>query len=215
VRHHIEAGTRLDDARTLQRAFFDSATALFAPLVAEPGAYWSCSVTNVSVDSGESSFLASVDFATIFVAGSITFAQPGYDVDTVLGPGDSTIRYGIREWAVALEEADVVPHNTHSVLTVARMETTVADMARAVAALQGSIASAPAAVVARMEQARDKARDALLARYRTDEHHRDSVAAGDAFRKHEYARVVALLEPYFDFLTAADRRMLEEAKQKN
>ena len=211
-----------DDAPTLVRAFLASATAAFAPLVAEHGDRWSLSVeqssgqglVTVAPEGITHVFIATAEFANAFVAGEITFGDREYRIQTSLGPTGTVLRYVLWEWADALESPEVTFRNTDFVLTVSRLEAIVTSMARGVAALQSTIASAPASAVARMQQARTRVQTAFQERLRSDEHRRASAAAADAFRKHDYRQVIALLQPYVDMLTSAERKKLEYARKK-
>jgi hypothetical protein len=108
----------------------------------------------------------------------------------------------------------VAPRNTDFVLTLSRLDAIVTAMARGVATLQSAIASAPVSVIDRMEQARAQRQAAFQVRLRNDDHRRASSAAADAFRKHDYRQVIALLQPYLDMLTSAERKKLEYARKK-
>src|SRR4029077_20286781 len=109
------------------------------------------------------------EFANAFVEGRIIFGDREYSIETSLGPAGSPLAYGLWEWADALENPDVAPRNTDLVLTLSRLDATVADMARGVAALQSAIASAPASVIHRMEQARAQRQAVFQVRLRNDD----------------------------------------------
>lgn len=203
------------------KAFIDSATSEFAGLVEGPRSHWSVSVEQATArgivpvrpEQISGIFFATANFANEHVAGRLSFGDREILVNTVVGPARSDARYGLWEWADALGRSELVPTDTGLVVSVARLETIVADMARATATLQEAIAGAPREVFGRVLEARAKVQAELRARSREDAHRRAVAAAAEAFRKGNYGRVVELLDPLADVLSPAERDKLGYAKR--
>ena len=206
---------------TLVNAFLGSATAEFASLVQSPNASWSVLVEHatsvglvpVAPEQITGFFFATATFANEFVAGSLTFGDREYLVNTVLGPSGSTARYGLWEWADAFGYPNAVPRETSFVLTVSRLSEIIAGMVRAVATLQDAIATAPVEIFSRMERAREKVQADFQSKLREDDHRRAAARAAEAFRSRDYQRVVNLLEPFVDVLTPAESNKLAYARR--
>jgi len=211
------------DIAALVHAFLASTTSDFSPLVEEPSASWNVTVSQ-RTEEGMTAvspeqitnvfFLATAAFTNSLVAGTVRFGDREFRISTELGPASDTARYELWEWADALDRPDVAPRNTEFVLTLDRMVSIVGELARAVTTLQKEIAVAPASAIARIEAARSRARDTFQASLRENEHRSAAAAAAEAFRKHDYRRVVALLEPYVDLLTASEKKKLSFARSR-
>lgn len=77
-----------------------------------------------------------------------------------------------------------------------------------------SIAVAPTRIIARIESARATAQAAFQARLHENEHRTAANEAADAFRRLDYPRVVTLLEPFREILTASERKKLSYARAR-
>ena len=211
-----------DHASTLVKSFFTSATASFAELVNSPSAEWSVhlahstsnGLSEVSPDAITGFFFATATFANVNVVGEVTFGDREYFVNTVLGPASSSARYGLWEWADALEQPHLVPRDTDFVMDVDRLSDIVTAMANAVRHLEVPIAASPPTVIERIEQARNLVQEQFQARLREDDHRRASAEAGEAFRVRDYRRVVTLLEAVEGLLTPAERDKLLYARRR-
>jgi hypothetical protein len=207
-----------DETATLVKAFLASATSAFAPLVTTAEARWSVGVAQgtghgFAPDSITHVFVATGSFSNASVAGEITFGDREYFLNTVLGAASSTHRFGLWEWADALDRPGLVLRNTSFVFTVPRLEAIVDGMALSVAALEREIARASEAVIARIEAARTDVQAAFQTRLRADGHRRAAAAAADAFRQRDFAHVVALLGPFATVLSPAERKRFRYAKE--
>ena len=208
-------------ATVLVNAFLASATAAFRPLVDSPSATWSCKVEHsttqgfveTSPDAISGFFFVTASFANDLVAGQVTFGDREYDLNTVLGPAKGSARYALWEWAAALDQPALVPVDTGFVMTVDRLEAIVRAMAAGVRALEGAIAAGRSEIIERMEHARARVREHDQARLREDDHRRAGALAAEAFRIHDFRRVVALLEAVEGSLTPAERKKLTYARQ--
>jgi hypothetical protein len=220
AKHHANEEPR-DTPATLVNAFLEAAAAEFADLVRSPGASWSVQVEHatsaglvpVTPERITGFFFATATFANELVAGSLSFGDREYLVNTVLGPARSTARYALWEWADALGFPALVPRDTSFVLTLPRLSAIVAGMARGVATLQERVATAPVEVFDRLERAREDVRASYQARLREDGHRSAAAAAAEAFRRRDYHGVVVLLEPFGDVLTPAEREKLAFAQR--
>ena len=210
------------ETTALVKAFLSSATSAFASLVKEPGSVWSVTVEQATgkglvetrPEDITNLFLARGTFRNAWVSGEIEFGDREYYVNTLVGQSASQERYGLWEWADALGRPELVPRETDFVRTIDRMETIVAAMARAVTTLQGAIAAASPDVIVYMEKARASVRAAFEASLQNASHRRVAVDAAEAFRRHDFSRVVALLEPLRDALTPAERKKFAYAKRQ-
>jgi hypothetical protein len=210
-----------DHAAALVKSFFASASSAFAPLVSSPRAKWSVhlahstadGISDVSPDAITGFFFATATFANVNVAGDLTFGDREYLVNTVLGPASSSARYGLWEWADALEQPHLVPRETAFVMDAERLSNIVTAMANAVLVLEAPIAAPSQTTIARIEQARSVLQEQFRARLREDDHRRASAEAGEAFRVRDYRRVVKLLEAVEGLLTPAERDKLAYARR--
>lgn len=201
--------------------FFSTAYAQFAFLRGESHARWIVRLRQTTptgfvdtpVEQINSVFLASAEFANQAVTGEVTFGDKEYCIETVVGPAGHSLRYGLWEWADALDRPNLIPLNTNWVHTVARMEAIVSQTAFGLKALQTSIAAPDPAVVERIEHARTVRQEDFSQDLREDEHRRAVTAAAVAFRAKDYRRVVVLLESVHDKLTAAEREKLSFARK--
>ena len=205
----------------LIRAFLASATSAFGPLVSSATANWnvrvehvaSNGIVEVAPENVSGFFFVTGSFANPFVEGYITYGDRELTINTVLGPTKGSARYALWEWADAVDRPDLVPPATDFVTTFDRLEAIVAGMAAAVRALQDVIASPTPAVIERIEAARERVRSEYQARLREDEHRRVAAKAAEAFRAHDFRRVVTLLEGIEAMLTPAERDKLTYARR--
>jgi hypothetical protein len=207
----------------LIKAFLACATSAFGPLVSSPTAKWSVRVEHatskgiVEVDPENVSgfFFVTASFANPFVQGNITFGDRELMINTAIGPAKGSSRYGLWEWADAVDRPALVPHETAFVTTFNRMEEIVASMAAAVRALEDVIASPAPTVIERIEAARVRVQRGFQARFREDEHRRAAAQAAEAFRAHDFRRVVSILEEVEGLLTPAERDKLAYARRSS
>lgn len=209
------------ETAALIKAFLASATSAFGPLVSSPSAKWSVRVEHatskgiveVTPENVSGFFFVTGSFANPFVQGDITFGDRELLINTVIGPTRGSARYGLWEWADAVDRPELVPRATDFVTTVDRLEEIVAGMAAAVRALESVIASPAPAVIERIEAARVRVQREFQARLRDDEHRRAAAQAADAFRAHDFRRVVTILEEVEGLLTPAERDKLAYARR--
>lgn len=209
------------ETAALIKAFLASATSAFGPLVSSPSAKWSVRVEHatskgiveVTPENVSGFFFVTGSFANPFVQGDITFGDRELLINTVIGPTRGSARYGLWEWADAVDRPELVPRATDFVTTVDRLEEIVAGMAAAVRALESVIASPAPAVIERIEAARVRVQREFQARLRDDEHRRAAAQAAEAFRAHDFRRVVTILEEVEGLLTPAERDKLAYARR--
>jgi hypothetical protein len=158
-------------------------------------------------------FFVTGSFANPLVDGYITFGDRELLINTVLGPARGSARYGLWEWADAVERPDLVPRATDFVTTFDRLEDIVAGMAAAVRELESTIASPTPTVVESIEAARVRVQKAFQAQLREDDHRRAVAQAGEAFRAREFRRVGTILEEVEGLLTPAERDKLAYARR--
>ena len=205
----------------LIKAFIASATSAFGPLVSSPSAQWSVRVEHatskgiveVTPENVSGFFFVTGSFSNPFVQGDITFGDRELLINTVIGPTKGSVRYGLWEWADAVDRPELVPRATDFVTTVDRLEEIVAGMAAGVSALEGVIASPGPTVIERIEAARVRVQREFQARLRDDEHRRAAAQAAEAFRAHDFRRVVTILEEVEGLLTPAERDKLAYARR--
>jgi hypothetical protein len=205
----------------LIRAFLASATSAFGPLVRSATANWnvrvehvaSNDIVEVAPENVSGFFFVTCAFANSSVEGYVTFGDRELMINTVIGPTKGSARYGLWEWADAVERPDLVPRATDFVMTFDRVEEIVAGMAAAVRDLEDVIASPTPTVIERIEAARVRVQRAFQARLREDDHRRAAAQAGDAFRAHDFRRVVRILEEVEGLLTPAERDKLTYARR--
>jgi hypothetical protein len=201
---------------TLINAFLASATSTFGSLVSSSGAKWSVQIehstskglADVAPENVSGFFFVTASFANALVAGHISFGDRELTVNTVLGSASRSERYGLWEWADAVDQPALVPRNTDFVTTVNRIEEIVTAMATAVRTLQEVIAE----VIERMDSARALVRERLQTSLREDEHRRAAAQAAEAFRARDFGRVVTILEQVEGLLTPAERDKLAYAR---
>lgn len=209
------------ETAALIKAFLASATSAFGPLVSSPSAKWSVRVEHatskgiveVTPENVSGFFFVTGSFANPFVQGDITFGDRELLINTVIGPTRGSARYGLWEWADAVDRPELVPRATDFVTTVDRLEEIVAGMAAAARALEGVIASPEPTVIERIEAARVRVQREFQARLRDDEHRRAAAQAAEAFRAHDFRRVVTILEEVEGLLTPAERDKLAYARR--
>lgn len=209
------------ETAALIKAFLASATSAFGPLVSSPSAKWSVRVEHatskgiveVTPENVSGFFFVTGSFANPIVQGDITFGDRELLINTVIGPTRGSARYGLWEWADAVDRPELVPRATDFVTTVDRLEEIVAGMAAAVRALESVIASPAPAVIERIEAARVRVQREFQARLRDDEHRRAAAQAAEAFRAHDFRRVVTILEEVEGLLTPAERDKLAYARR--
>jgi hypothetical protein len=95
------------------------------------------------------------------------------------------------------------------------MREIVRGMADGLLELRPGIARATPATVERLEAARAKVRAALDEQRREAEHRGTVARASDAFRQHQWERVVALLESIEDRLSPAEAQKLAYARKRS
>jgi hypothetical protein len=223
--------TRRDDMSTgaqtsialLVETFFDEAAIAFQPLVSVPGARWRPQLRHATPtglelttpDKIEGFFFAECEFQTPELIGEISFGDREILINTTVSPNGRPYRYGLWEWADALERPDLVPRDTSVVTQVDRVREIVHGMAHGVVELRSEIARAAPATLDRMEAARAKVRTASEEQWRESEHRGTVARADDAFRQQQWDRVVMLLESVEDRLSPAEAQKLGYARKRS
>ena len=198
-------------------------------MVREPGARWEVVAEQVS---GErlvrvapaditGFFLVSIDFGNRRIEGRMTFGDREALIETVVGPAGRSIRHGFRslrfglwEWADALDAPEIVQRDTAGVRTIDRLEAVVAGMASALRTLEPDIARAAARTIERVEPARARVLEDDRRHHLEADHRRATGLAAEAFRAGDFARVVELLRSVEHQLTDAERKKLAYARKR-
>jgi hypothetical protein len=223
TRHGEQSTNEQTSTALLVQSFFTEAASAFQHLVAVPGAQWQSRLRHATQnglevttpDRIEGLFFAECEFRTPELTGEISFGDRELLINTVVSPRGRRHRYGLWEWADALERSDLVPRDTSSVNGAARMREIVHGMADGLLELRSGIARAAPATIERMEAARAKVRAALDEELREAEHRGAVARAADAFRQQQWERVVALLESVEDRLSPAEARKLAYARERS
>ena len=208
---------------SLVQTFFAEAASAFRPLVSSVGARWHAQLRHATrnglefttPDRIDGFFFAECEFQTPELIGDITFGDRELLINTVVSPNGRPHRYGLWEWADALERPDLVPRDTSVVNEADRIREIVHGMADSLLELRSGIARAAPATVERIEAARAKARAALDEQWREAEHRGTAARAADAFRQQQWERVVTLLESVEDRLSPAEAQKLAYARKRS
>lgn len=215
------SATQHPPARELVEHFFQATTMAWEPWLRTEGGQWTIDLKHVNKEGGFETttparmsglFLASGVFETPRVIGEITYGDKEFSINAVAGRRDSQLRYGLWEWADALDRRELVPRNTDFVTQPERLHSIVTDMAAALRVLADRIACADLAVIDRLEGARALVRSAWDAELRETEHAGRVRSANEAFRLKNWKRVIELLSLVEDRLTKAERAKLRYAR---
>jgi hypothetical protein len=206
----------------LVETFFAESASAFRPLISS-GARWRTQLQHATrnglelttPDRIDGFFFAECEFQTSDLIGDIVFGDRELLINTVVSPNGRPHRYGLWEWADALDRPDLVPRDTSLVNEADRMREIVRGMADGLLELRPGIARATPATVERLEAARAKVRAALDEQRREAEHRGTVARASDAFRQHQWERVVALLESIEDRLSPAEAQKLAYARKRS
>ena len=215
------SGTGQPSTTQLVQAFFTEAGEAFRPLVSRPGSRWTTQLRHVTQNGFELTtaeriegvFSADCEFQTPELSGEITFGDREYFINTVVSPRSRTHRYGLWEWADALDRPDLVPRATDFVLQLDRLHEIVRGMADGLLELGPAIARAERPTLQRMEAARAEVQAAHNERLREADHRGAVARANDAFRQQRWDRVIELLEPVEDRLSLAESEKLVYARR--
>jgi hypothetical protein len=206
----------------LVQAFFDVAAAQFRTALQERLTRWDADFVMGTEHASakalperiHSFFLASCRFVTREISGEVTFGDREFFINMVLGPSASTRRYGLWEWADAFDRPALVPRETDWVFQLDRLQDILRQMAIAAKTLAPLIATASPDVFQRLEDAREKVRAQWEAEMQESEHRATVLRANEAFRLHQWNRVVELLESVRFMLTPAEKLKLKYARRR-
>lgn len=206
----------------LVQAFFSETADAFRPLVAAPSAQWTPSLRHATrngpelttPDRIEGFFFAECEFHTSDLIGDISFGDREFFINTVVSPRGRPHRYGLWEWADALDRPDLVPRATDFVFQLDRLREIVRGMATGLLELRTDIVRADASTLERLEKARATVRATHEAQWRESEHRGTVAKANDAFRQQRWERVVELLESIRDRLSPAETQKLAYARKR-
>ena len=207
----------------LIETFFAETSRAFQPLVSSPSARWHPQLRHstrkglefTTPDRIDGFFFAECEFQTSELTGDVTFGDRELLINTVVSPNGRPHRFGLWEWADALDRPDLVPRDTSFVNEVGRMREIVQGMAGGLLELRAGIARAAPATIARIEAARAKVRAADAEHWREAEHHGTVARAADAFRQQQWERVVTLLESVEDRLSPGEAQKLAYARKRS
>jgi hypothetical protein len=122
--------------------------------------------------------------------------------------------YGLWEWLDALQVANPPKTDVAWIQTPNQLSAFLADVSGALDLYLPQILRAGPEVTARLEQSRAD-RDLREQEERAQQDHRSASArASEAFRAHQYDRVVELLEPFHFRLSKAESKKLAYAKKR-
>jgi hypothetical protein len=209
----------------LLQSFFDAARDALGCLSLEPAfsheesvhAFTDTGVRLVTAEEvGPWFFLARAGFATDRIVGEITYGDREFFINVVIVPttfADTTNDgFGLWEWMAAFGMPDRRASGGPA-WTPAQVREAVADVGAVLAEIWPRIASADRRVIATMQAAREKRHQEWADKEFAYKHERLAAQAADAFRKRDYARVIALLEPIASRLTPAESAKLHLARK--
>jgi hypothetical protein len=216
------SGTDQPSTTQLVQAFFTEAGEAFRPLVSRPGSRWTTQLRHATqngfelttTDRIEGIFSADCEFQTAELIGEITFGDREYFINTVVSPRGRTHRYGLWEWADALDRPDLVPRATDFVLQLDRLHEIVRGMADGLLELVPGIARAERQTLQRIEAARAEVQAAHNERLREADHRGAVARANEAFRQQQWDHVIELLESVEDRLSLAESEKLAYARRR-
>jgi len=209
--------------KLLVEIFFAETTSAFQPLISSIHARWRPRLRHATrtglefttPDRIDGFFFAECGFQTPELVGDISFGDRELLINTVVSPNGRPHRYGLWEWADALDRPDLVPRDTSFVNQVDRLREIVRGMADGLLELRSGIARAAPATVERMETARVKVRETLQNEWREAEHRGTVARAADAFRQRQWDRVISLLESVEARLSPAEAQKLAYARKRS
>ena len=221
-RAHPSGADQPPSTTLLVQTFFTEAADAFRPLVSSPGSRWTAQLRHATQngfelttpDRIEGFFSAECEFQTPELIGDITFGDREFLINTVVSPRGRPHRYGLWEWADALERPDLVPRATDWVFQLDRLHAIVRGMADGLLELGPVIARAERPTLQRMDAARAEVQAADAERWREAEHRGAVARANDAFRQQLWDRVVELLESVEDRLSLAESEKLAYARRR-
>jgi len=188
-------------SETVVKAFTTSGLQIVTPDEAAPWLFW-----------------ATVQFQTSRIGGELTYGDREFVVNLTIGrtstPDLDRERYGLWEWAAALGVADPRAGGGQLVLTTAGVQSIVAGIGSVLAAIWPRIATASSDVIASMDTARARVQAEYAEAEARREHDRIVSQAAEAFRLHDFRRVIELLEPLSERLTNAERKRLQLARRR-
>jgi hypothetical protein len=207
----------------LVETFFAETARAFQPLVSSPNARWHPQLRHATrnglefttPDRIDGFFFAECEFQTSELMGDISFGDRELLINTVVSPRGRPHRFGLWEWADALDRPSLVPRDTSVVNEVGRMREIVHGMAVGLLELRAGIARAAPATIARIEAARVQVRKAHDEDLREAEHRGTVARAADAFRQQQWERVVTLLASVEDRLSPAEAQKLAYARKRS
>jgi hypothetical protein len=207
----------------LVETFFAETATAFQPLVSSPSARWHPQLRHATrrgleittPDRIDGLFFAECEFRTSELIGDVSYGDRELLINTVVSPNGRPHRYGLWEWADALDRPDLVPRDTSLVNQVDRMREIIRGMADGLLELRSGIARAAPATIDRIEAARLKVRAATQEHWREAEHRGTVAQAADAFRQQQWERVVTLLESVEDRLSPAEAQKLAYARKRS
>ena len=220
--HESTSGAEGPSTAVLVEAFFAETEASFRLLLDGPSTKWTPRLRHSSrsglefttPDRIEGFFLAECEFQTPDLIGDISFGDREYFINTIVSPFGRPCRYGLWEWADAVDRPDLVPRRTDFVTDTERLRRIVHGMADALMILRQDVARADATILERMNRARAVVQAEQEARWREAEHLGTATLAARAFREHRWARVIELLESIKDRLTPAESAKLAYAHHR-
>jgi hypothetical protein len=210
----------------LIRVFFDSAALAVQGIANERGfrreaileVFTPTGMKRVTPEeAGGSIFWANNAFETSRLAGSITYGDRESLINMVVGPKSALIdkqRYGLWEWANAFGVSDDRASGGSLVVTAERVVSVVSGLGAVFTGIWPRIADAGPSVVARLEAARTRVREASASAQAQRNYEHVVARAGEAFRAGNYIRTIELLESVRERLTPAEHAKLRLAKKR-
>jgi len=158
-------------------------------------------------------FTATVTLTALRLVSELAYGDKESMVMIVAGPRQPGWHmYGLWEWEAATGRPNS-DSEQHSLIHVEAVRRAVDRACTALETLMPAIEAADAGVREIMDGARALRTEAWMIRER-DDHHRIAIEkAADAFRARRFAEVVALLEPFADIATPAERARVDYARR--
>jgi hypothetical protein len=207
------------------RTFVETATAAVRALGSDPGFRTRTTVEqvcefgleSVAIERITTVFWVRVMFETDRLTGELTYGDREREINARVGrrvPGENEIiQYALWEWVQGFGEYEPRATNAMFVSRDDRVRAVVADIGGVLTAYASRIADAGALVEEQIRVARAVSQAEFQEENRAQDHARAVAQAAEAFRQHDYRRVITLMEPHTAHLTPAERKKLELARR--
>jgi hypothetical protein len=159
-------------------------------------------------------FFAKGELQTKAIVAEISYGDRELLINAIATPRSRSLQHGLWEWADAAGYPKLVPHDTALVNQLDRLRSIVREMGLALRTLEPIIATPPKDVLDRLAARRTAFYTAQDTERRERDHQHAVAKANEAFRKHEWKQVIALLTPVEDRLSPAETAKLRYARRE-